>query len=113
MKALLNNNVLGLIILLGLTSFIVINKGDQNMVDKWIPSQGFVPNEFVARQIAEAVLLPIYGEGVLEQKPFNVRLIKDSIWGVEGVQKEVSIGGVAYIEIQKSDCKILKVTHGK
>jgi hypothetical protein len=75
--------------------------------------EGFVPNKAVARQIAEAILLPIYGDEILNQKPFEVSLLKDSIWVVTGIQKEVSIGGVVYMEIQKSDCKILKVTHGK
>ncbi|WP_417266242.1 YbbC/YhhH family protein [Brumimicrobium sp.] len=80
---------------------------------QWIPSQGFVPNELTARKIAESILIPIYGKEIIKQKPFNVELIRDSVWVVTGTQNELALSGVAYIEIQKSDCRILKVTHGK
>ncbi len=73
----------------------------------------YVPNEKVARQVAEVILISIYGQEIKKQKPFNVKLQGDSLWIITGVQKKVEIGGVAYIEIQKKDCKILNVTHGK
>lgn len=74
----------------------------------------YVPTERVACQIAEIILTPIYGEdNIKKQKPFKATLVRDSVWVVVGVQKEIEIGGVAHIEIQKRDCKILKVTHGK
>ncbi|WP_350339976.1 NTF2 fold immunity protein [Paraflavitalea speifideaquila] len=57
--------------------------------------------------------MPIYGDDVLKQKPYKVHLIKDSIWIVEGALKPNYSGGVAYIEIRKSNSTILKVTHGK
>ena len=74
---------------------------------------GYVPDELTAKKIAEAIWLPIYGDDVLKQKPYKVQLIKDSIWIVEGTLKPNYSGGVAYIEIRKSDGTILKVTHGK
>ena len=78
------------------------------------PTKNYVPNDSTAKKIAEAILIPIYGKEQIEaEKPFKVKLVNDSIWVVEGTQKEISLGGVFYIEIQKSDCKILKVTHGK
>ena len=76
----------------------------------------YVPNEETAIKIAEAIWLPIYGEEIYEQKPYIASLLKDSIWIVTGTftgDIEVEAGGVAYIEIQKKDCKILKVTHGR
>lgn len=45
-----------------------------------------------AMRVAEAVWVPIYGE---ESMPAN------------------AVGGVAYIEIRRSDGEILKVSHGK
>ena len=42
-----------------------------------------------------------------------VSLKDDSIWIVTGTLAENKRGGVAYIEIQKKDCKILKVTNRK
>lgn len=73
----------------------------------------YVPNEETAKKIAEAVWLPIYGEKIYSQKPYVVSLLDDSVWVVKGTLPKNKRGGVAYIEIQKSDCKILKVTHGK
>jgi hypothetical protein len=75
------------------------------------PVNGFVPDEETAIKIAEAIWYPIYGDEIYDEKPFKAEL-KDSIWIVQGTLN-YDFGGVAYIEIQKSDCKILKVKHGK
>lgn len=74
---------------------------------------GVVPDVKTAEKIAEAIWLPIYGESILEQKPYDVRLVDDSIWLVEGSLSKYALGGTAYLEIRKADCKILKVTHYK
>lgn len=76
-------------------------------------SNGLVPDSETAKRIAEAVWIPIYGESVLEQKPYSVSLVGDSVWIVKGTLKKNLLGGTAYIEIKKDSCKILKVTHGK
>ena len=72
----------------------------------------YVPNKETAIRIAEAIWLPIYGEEIYDQKPYIVTLL-DNIWIVEGSlpEEEEWRGGCAYIEIQKRDCKILKVQH--
>jgi hypothetical protein len=72
----------------------------------------YVPNKETAIKIAEAIWLPIYGNGIYNCKPFVAELRNDSIWVVQGTLK-TGKGGVPYIEIQKADCKVLKVTHGK
>jgi hypothetical protein len=72
----------------------------------------YVPNKETAIKIAEAILYAIYGENIYKQKPFIVTL-DNEVWMVEGSLPKGMKGGVAYIEIQKKDCKILKVTHGK
>jgi len=73
----------------------------------------YVPNEETAIKIAEAILIPIYGNEVLDKKPFTARLINGKIWHVEGTISLDELGGVPIIEIQKSDCKILRITHTK
>ena len=73
----------------------------------------YVPNEETAIKIAEAILIPIYGNEVLKKKPFTVRLINDKIWHVEGSMNLDELGGIPIIEIQKKDCKILSITHTK
>ncbi|MDR3227048.1 MAG: YbbC/YhhH family protein [Prevotellaceae bacterium] len=77
----------------------------------YIPEKGFVPDEETAIKIAETIWYPIYGDVIEYEKPFNAELI-DNVWIVQGTLK-TNKGGAAYIEIQKKDCKILKVAHGK
>ena len=85
----------------------------EDIVQKgYVPADGFVPNEETAIKIAEAVLVPIYGERVLEKKPFIVKLEGD-VWSIKGSLPEGYLGGVPYVKIQKSDCKILMVGHSK
>jgi hypothetical protein len=71
-----------------------------------------VQNNVTAEEIAEAVWLQIYGEKIYEEKPFNTTLKDGKVWIVRG-SLNAELGGVAYIEIQKSNGRILKVTHGK
>lgn len=72
----------------------------------------FVPDKETAIKIAEAVLLPIYGKKIYKQRPFVARLKTSNVWAVEGTLHTTK-GGVAYIEIQKKDAKILKIYHEK
>lgn len=75
-----------------------------------------VPNKETAIKIAEAIWFPIYGKKIYNEKPFTAELTNSGIWIVKGTLKDLNLGakgGVAYIEIQKSDCKILKIHHGK
>jgi hypothetical protein len=74
--------------------------------------KNYVPDEKTAIKIAEAVWLPIYGNSINKKKPFVAKLIDDKVWQVTGTLK-TKRGGVPYIEIQKCDCKVLKVKHGK
>jgi len=79
-------------------------------------TKGLVPDKVTAVKIAEIILINIYGENIKKQKPFIVTLKDNNIWVIQGRwnSKDINLqGGVAYIEIQKSDCKILKVIHGK
>ena len=77
----------------------------------YIPKEGFVPNEETAIKIAEAVWLPIYGKTIYKERPFKTKLI-DNIWYVSGTLHS-PLGGVAEVEIDKTNGKILRVTHGK
>ena len=47
-------------------------------------ARGFVPDSATAVKIAEAVLVPVYGESkVTAERPFHAAL-KDDVWVVEG-----------------------------
>jgi hypothetical protein len=82
------------------------------------PKEGFVPDQDTAVKIAEAVLTPIYGaEKLSQEKPFVAKL-SGSIWLVSGTFHDdtpgaIAKGGVAIIEISKTDGRILRVSHGK
>jgi hypothetical protein len=78
----------------------------------YVPKSGFVPNKTTAIKIAEAIWLPIYGERIYRKKLYTVKL-ENGIWIIEGTLPPNSKGGVPYIEIQKTDGKVLKVMHGK
>ena len=82
-------------------------------VDGYIPEGGFVKDEEMAREIAEIVLVSIYGEELIEaKKPFYVKLINNEYWLVKGFL-HAQYGGVPYICIKKSNGEILKVIHTK
>jgi len=85
----------------------------------------YVPDKATAIKIAEAVWLPIYGQRIYKELPFQATLQGDTLWVVTGTlngphgydsatgRLTVTVGGVAYIEICKRDGKILIVEHGK
>jgi hypothetical protein len=73
----------------------------------------FVPNKQTAKKIAVAVWVPIYGNSIYFKRPYKTRLVNDEIWIVEGSLPFFAIGGVPYIEIRKSDGKIISVSHSK
>ena len=82
----------------------------------YVPKNGYVPDKVTAIKVAEAILVPIYGNEVLKERPFKATLSGDR-WIIEGSANhpkgEVFAGGVALIEIKKSSGEILKVIHGK
>lgn len=93
---------------------IVYERNDIH-VDDPLPNN-LVPNKETAIKIAEAIWLPLYGKKIYNEKPFTAELTSSGIWIVKGTLKNLDLGakgGVAYIEIQKNDCKILKIYHGK
>ncbi len=68
----------------------------------------------LAIKLAEIYLMDIYGEKVLKQRPWIVS--EDDVrFKIEGTfhGKGVRFGGVAEIDIRKSDGKVLQYSHGK
>jgi len=78
-----------------------------------IPEKGFVPDEETAVKIAEAVLLPRYGERIYDDKPFAAYLIFDSIWVVMSEYDGTCCGSSPHVEIKKSTGEILLVKYTK
>ncbi len=90
-----------------------LSLNDYSDVKGYFPEDGFVPTAEIAFQIAEPILCQIYGKEKIErEKPFSINLEND-IWMVEGSIEKGFDGGVAYIELRKSNGEILKVIHTK
>lgn len=100
-KALL---VISVMLFIAAISFVYGNRNEKDI--------DYVPDKATAIKVAEAIWHPIYGDMINDAKPFVARLKNPGVWIVEGTL-HYEAGGVAYIEIQKKDCRILKVTHGK
>ena len=81
-----------------------------------LPEKGVLTSEESAIKVAEAILVNIYGEKVLEQRPFKAKLDGD-VWKITGTfhcpQAIGCKGGVARIEIKKKDGKVKSVIHDK
>ncbi|HKF20159.1 MAG TPA: YbbC/YhhH family protein [Candidatus Angelobacter sp.] len=77
------------------------------------PKNGFVPNAETAVKIAEAVLIPIYGEKqILSERPFKASR-EGEVWTVSGTLPPGYVGGVAVVKISKRTGEILSVVHFK
>jgi hypothetical protein len=78
-----------------------------------LPPGGIVVDAETAVRIAEVILPTVYGQGVLSQKPFKAVLAGDR-WIVDGnLHGENARGGVAHLEMRKSDMQVLVITHGR
>ena len=78
-----------------------------------MPPHGYVPDAATAIKIAEAILIPIYGQEVIDsEKPLHATLTK-GIWTVGGSLKEGYDGGVAVVRLRQKDACIVYVMHSK
>jgi hypothetical protein len=89
-------------------------------------SKNYIPDNTTAIKVAEAVWLPLYGDMIYQSQPFIAKLKGDTIWVVEGTYPKSTMetvdgdtmiymrsGGVPYIELKRSNCEILNVSHSK
>jgi len=89
---------------------------------QYVPKDGYVPNSVTAVRIAEAVLIPVYGEKqIASERPLTATL-KDGIWTVRGSlhcsdgrgsTTTHCVGGVATVKLSKVDARILSMIHYK
>jgi hypothetical protein len=68
-------------------------------------------NQESAVKIAEIILVNVYGEKVLDERPWNIKS-SDSSFILEGTLK-TDVGGVASIEISRKNAEVLRFMHGK
>lgn len=73
-----------------------------------------VEKQETAIRIAEAILFERYSKDKIEdQKPYIVKIEKDSIWVIDGTFNKIGYGGTFHIEISSKNGKIIKVFHYK
>lgn len=81
-----------------------------------LPEKGVLTTEESAIKVAETILVNVYGEKVLEERPFKAKLEGD-VWIISGTfhcpKGSVCKGGVAHIEINKKDGKVKSVIRDK
>jgi len=84
------------------------------------PRDGYVPNAETAVKIAEAVLIPVYGEKkILAEHPFTA-ILQEDVWTVSGTlhcakqsPESRCVGGTAEVKISRRSGEILHMIHYK
>lgn len=64
-------------------------------------------------KIAEEIAFREYGDVIKSELPLKAKLVGDSVWVIEGTLAKGADGGTVYIELSKSDNRLLKITHYK
>jgi hypothetical protein len=78
----------------------------------YLPSNGYVPDQKTAIQVATVILVPIYGQGVVNsEEPFAASL-EGNIWTVKTATRPYPSGN-AEVKLSKADGAILFVTHSQ
>jgi hypothetical protein len=76
------------------------------------PSNGFLPDQKTAIQVAKVILIPVYGEDeVKNEEPFTASL-KGNIWTVKGAVRSYPSGN-AEVKLSKIDGAVLFLTHSQ
>jgi hypothetical protein len=97
--------------------FVALTAKPQGIVGGYKPADGFVPDEKTAIRVAEAVLMPVYGENrIIDERPFHGKLA-EGVWTVEGTlhcaTEPDCVGGTALVKISKKTGEILDMIHYK
>ena len=102
-----------LLLLLAFAPVAIVAQTPKNEPPSYMPPKGFVPDEATAIRVAEAILIPIYGQEQIDnEKPLRATLEK-GVWTVGGSLKEGYAGGVAVVKLRQKDACVLYVMHGK
>lgn len=64
-------------------------------------------------KFSEGIAFREYGNVIKNELPLKAQLFGDSIWIIQGTLPGRADGGTVYIELSKSDYKLLKITHYK
>jgi hypothetical protein len=98
--------------------FVTVLHASEDQKHNFKPAAGYVPNEETAIKIAVAVWIPIYGKGQIEKEKPYTAILENGVWYVSGSLPkartgEIIVGGVAEAEINKTDGRINRISHGQ
>lgn len=102
---------------LGATAIFLIAQAeparDQRQTPKYWKKEGAVRTAAVAIGIGDAIGRDYYGhEQIDQQLPLTAKLRK-GVWQVRGTLPKGMVGGVLEVDVQKSDGKVVRLTHSK
>ena len=101
----------------GIASLASIASGTQSKeANRMELSYDLKLDEASAVKIAEVIFVKVYGERVLAERPWKVKLEKDdSIFFIEGTfnAPKGARGGVGEIRIKRSNAEVVSILHGK
>ncbi len=83
------------------------------VVQEYAPSDGMVPSQSVALDIARTYLWTIYGADQMKREMPLKATLRSGVWRVVGTWKGPGFGGNAEIEICRSNGRVLSVIHGE
>ena len=73
-----------------------------------------IPDVETAVKVCEPILISAYGEDIMEERPYMVKLCNNNFWRISGsLPSQAKQGGTFSIIIQKSDGKVIKMYHTK
>ena len=75
--------------------------------------EGIVQDKETACRIAESYFYREYGENIYKERPYSVTLLNNGVWVVTTACHEWQSGGDGYIELNKSDGKVIRLIFGK
>ncbi|WP_020397254.1 NTF2 fold immunity protein [Thiolinea disciformis] len=78
----------------------------------------FIPDRKTAIQVAECVLILIYGKETIKAEQPLIALLDNNVWKITGslpktLRGDMSIGGVVEIDLLKATGQVLRIIHGK
>jgi hypothetical protein len=94
-----------------LLNYVLTDSSNQN--DFIDTKRKNINDKKTAIDAVEPILFNGYGkDNIIKQRPYKVYFI-DNYWIIEGIQKEIEIGGTFKLVLDSKTGRIIYITHGK
>lgn len=78
-----------------------------------IQHKDVLSNKNIALKVGELILEGYFGKKMNYCYPLKIHLENSKYWIIEGSIPKEYDGGIPYLKIQKSDCKVIQIYHSK